>query len=103
MQGNISGEEKFLRYGNYEIIDDQGHGFENTLSETRSIFKIEGVIGQLLGHSINHQPNAPYTIDIYLNGCNPDIQYIKYIGLDITDGPKHNPIKFENLPIKWNN
>ncbi len=43
---NISGGEKMLHYKESEIIDDQGHGYDNTLSKTRSVYKIEGAIDQ---------------------------------------------------------
>lgn len=99
---NISGEEKLLRYNQPQIIDEKGHGYENSLMNERCFFKIEGETGQLLGSSIQHQPNAPYTIDVYIKDCNPDVQYIKYLGFDISDVSKHHLLVFENLPIKWN-
>ncbi len=98
---NISGIDKSIRYPYYQVVDDQGHGYENSLTNQRFIMKVEGESNQLVGHDLQHHPNAPYTIDIYLNDCTPDTQYVKYFSMEITDGPKHHTAVFENLPIKW--
>ena len=100
---DISGEDKTIRYPYHQAVDDQGHGYENSLINQKFIMKVEGVSDQLVGHMLHHHPNAPYTIDIYLNDCTPDVQYIKYFSMEITDGPKHHTAVFENIPIKWNN
>lgn len=99
---DISGEDKNIRYAYFQVVDDQGHGYDNSLTKERFIMGVEGEYNQLLGHSLQHHPNVPYTIDVYLKDTNPDIQYIKYFSFEITDGPKHHTAVFENLPIKWN-
>ena len=97
---NISGEDKKISYFNIEIIDDLGHG--HTYDDMFSM-KVEGEREKLFKSYLFHHVNAPYTIDLYLYDVNPDIQYIKYLALDVVDGAKHYPVVFENLPIKWNN
>ncbi|MDE6008384.1 MAG: hypothetical protein K2G90_04175 [Muribaculaceae bacterium] len=99
---DISGEDKYIKYAYYQVVDDQGHGYENSLTNERFVMKVDGESNQLAGHGLQHHPNAPYTIDIYLNDCNPDVQYIKYFSMEITDSSKHHTAIFENLPIKWN-
>lgn len=98
---DISGEDKYIKYAYYQVIDDQGHGYENSLVDEKFVMTVDGEIKQLAGHSLQHRVNAPHTIDVYLNGCNPDVQYIKHFSMELTDGPKHLPVLFENLPIKW--
>lgn len=95
---NISGEDKSISYFNIEIIDDAGHGH---MEDNLFSLKVEGERDKLFKSYLDHHVNAPYTIDLYLYNCNPDIQYIKYLSLDIVDGFKHLPVVFQNLPIKW--
>ncbi len=97
---NISGEDKRISYFNIEIIDDAGHG--HTQDNLFSL-KVIGENDKLYKSYLDHHVNAPYTIDLFLYDCNPDIQYIKYLSLDLVEGIKHYPAVFENLPIKWNN
>ena len=100
---DISGTDKDIHYSYFQTVDDKGHGYENTLMNQRCVLKVEGVTDQLISKMLQHHPNVPYTIDVYLNDCTPDIQCIKYFSMDISDGPKRHKAIFENLPIKWNN
>lgn len=100
---NKSGENKSIFYSSFQVIDDQGHGISNSILKDRFRMKIEGETNNLYRNLLNHPSNAPYTIDVYLDEIDPDVQYIKYFALDVADGTKKFLVEFENLPIKWNN
>lgn len=99
---NISNENKDLKFFTNQVIDDKGHGYENSLDKERFRMKIEGQSEDLFKNLVTYPVNAPYTIDIYLYDVESDIQYIKYMTFDVAEGARHFSFTFENLPIKWN-
>ena len=98
---NISNESKDLKFFTNQVIDDKGHGYENSLTKERFRMKIEGQSEDLFKNLVTYPVNAPYTIDIYLYEVDPDTQYIKYMTFDVAEGARHYSFSFENLPIKW--
>lgn len=88
----------------FQIVDDKGHAIENSSSKQRFALLIEGRSKELLGWTVAHHPDAPYTIDAYIYDCDPSIQYIKYLDFNVYDSSvtrKNYTVAFKNLPIKW--
>ncbi|WP_286145115.1 hypothetical protein [Bacteroides caecimuris] len=81
-----------------ETIDELGSGYND---KDRCVMSIDGVSDNLYKFPLPLHPNAPYTINYRIKRYNPESQYIKHLSFDVLIGSKHNPIVFENLPIKW--
>lgn len=94
---NISGVTKEIFYNGTAIVDELGNGYNNY---DRYYYSIKGVCEKFGVYTIKHFANAPYTLDLYIQGFNPEANYIKLLSLD-AQCFGHNPIAFENLKINW--
>lgn len=95
---NIGNMDKQLHYRGNQIIDETGKGYDDS---DRYSMSVEGVRDNLTRSYLDHHPNAPYTINLYIKGYDRNAQYIKYLSMEVLDGSKHLYAIFENLPIKW--
>lgn len=102
---NIGHGDKEMEFASFQLIDEHGHGYENSLKNERFVLRIEGEENNknVLRTLINYHPNAPYTIDAYIYDINTEVKYIKYLSFKVADSTIVNSYKisFENLPIKW--
>lgn len=95
----IGADDKRIYYYGPTIIDEQGHGYDGKGVQT---IEVKGVAEDILQQKyLDHHPDAPYTLDLRIKGVPTDVQYIKYLSLDVMEGSKHMDVVFQNLPIKW--
>lgn len=100
---NISDADRRMLYNGFEIIDELGNSYPNSVLEEKVKMFIGGGKENLIKHMYIHRLEVPLKIDVYIKTDGTDMQYVKYFQLSMfePDDKTHISVVFKNLPIKW--